>query len=44
MIEDIQAAGVTSLSGIARELNAREIPAAPGKEWTTQQAKRLIRV
>ena len=42
MIEDIQAAGVTSLSGIARELNVREIPTALGKEWTAQQVKRLI--
>ena len=43
MIEDIQAAGVTTLSGIARELNAREVPTAWGKgEWAATQVKRLV--
>jgi DNA invertase Pin-like site-specific DNA recombinase len=42
MIEHIQAAGTLSLSGIARELNAREITTALGKAWTAQQVKRLV--
>jgi DNA invertase Pin-like site-specific DNA recombinase len=41
IIEDIQAAGVTSLAGIARELNAREIRAARGGEWSATQVRRV---
>jgi len=43
MIEDIQAAGIKSLSGIARELNARDVPTAWGKgQWAATQVKRLV--
>lgn len=52
MIEDIQASGTTSLLGIARELNKREVPTAHeyqrevttahGYQWTAGQVKRLL--
>jgi DNA invertase Pin-like site-specific DNA recombinase len=42
MIEDIQATGVTTLLGIAAELNAREVHTARGGAWTATQVKRLM--
>jgi DNA invertase Pin-like site-specific DNA recombinase len=42
MIEKIQADGVTSLRGVARELNARKIKTPRGKEWTPTGVKNLM--
>jgi len=42
MLEDIQASGVTTLLGIATELNARGVPTARGGEWSAVQVKRLL--
>jgi Recombinase len=43
VIADIQAAGVTSLSGIARALQARGIKTPGGKEvWHARQVSRLL--
>jgi hypothetical protein len=44
VIADIHAAGMTSLSGIARALQARGIKTAAGKEvWQARQVSRLLR-
>lgn len=44
VIEDIRAAGVTSLSGIGQELNARGITSARGGPWTASQVRRVVDV
>jgi DNA invertase Pin-like site-specific DNA recombinase len=42
-IEELQAAGVTKLKAIARELNARGIPTARGSgEWSAIQVQRVL--
>ena len=44
VIADIQAAGVTSLSGIARALQARGIKTSAGKDvWHARQVSRLVK-
>jgi DNA invertase Pin-like site-specific DNA recombinase len=43
IIEAIKAAGITSLRGIADELNARGIPAPRGGQWSITQVFRLLR-
>jgi DNA invertase Pin-like site-specific DNA recombinase len=43
IIEDIKASGITTIRGIADELNARRIPAARGGEWSATQVFRLLR-
>jgi hypothetical protein len=43
IIIDIQEAGVVSLSGIARELNRRGIPAQRGGPWQAAQVRRVLR-
>jgi len=42
LIEDIKAAGAVTLREIARELNAREIPAPRHGEWSATQVMRLL--
>ena len=42
MLDDIQASGIETLSGIAEELNTREVTTARGGPWTAQQVKRLL--
>jgi DNA invertase Pin-like site-specific DNA recombinase len=43
IIEELRAAGVTSLRGIAQELTARRIPTARGGDtWTAVQVQRAI--
>jgi DNA invertase Pin-like site-specific DNA recombinase len=41
-IAEIQADGVTSLSGIARRLNEREIPTSRGGIWKATQVARVL--
>lgn len=41
IVEDIKRAGVTSLHGIAREMNARSIAAPRGGAWSATQVARL---
>ena len=41
LIRDIRKADATSLRAIARELNAREVPAARGGTWSAAQVSRL---
>jgi hypothetical protein len=42
-IEEIKAAGITSLGKMAAELTARRVPTARGgSEWTAMQVKRVI--
>ena len=43
IIEAIKASGITSLRGIAEELNARGIPAPRGGQWSITQVFRLLR-
>lgn len=43
VIEDIRRAGITSLKGIARELNAREIRTARGGAWHPSTVRNLLR-
>jgi len=43
IIEDIKASGITTIRGIADELNARRIPAPRGGEWSATQVFRLLR-
>ena len=44
MIRDIQAAGTTSLSGVARELTQRGVPTPRGAgEWQAVQVQRVLR-
>jgi DNA invertase Pin-like site-specific DNA recombinase len=42
VIATIQAEGTTSLSGIARALNARSIPTARGAVWSAVQVQRVL--
>lgn len=42
IVEKIKAGGTTSLSGIAAELNARNIRTARGGEWMPQTVKNLL--
>src|SRR3954453_13858171 len=43
-IREIQASGIASLSGIARELNARGVPTLRGgSEWQAVQVRRVLR-
>jgi hypothetical protein len=41
-IEDIQAAGHTSLNAIAQELGVREIGAPRGGTWSATQVSRVL--
>lgn len=41
-IEDIRARGITTLSGIAAELNARGIGTPNGSTWTATQVSRVL--
>ena len=43
VIEQIRAAGATSLRAIARALNARGVPTARGGEWTAVQVTAILR-
>jgi DNA invertase Pin-like site-specific DNA recombinase len=42
-IDEIRAAGVTSLAGIAEQLNAKGVPAAKGGHWRAAQVWRVVR-
>lgn len=42
VIREIQAAGITTLRGIADALNERRIPTSRGKSWTATQVQRVI--
>ena len=43
LLQELQAAGVTSLNGLARELTARRIPTARGAStWTAVQVRRVF--
>jgi DNA invertase Pin-like site-specific DNA recombinase len=42
ILEDIKAQGITSLIGIAHELNNREVRTARGGEWSATQIKRVL--
>jgi hypothetical protein len=42
IIAGIRAKGVTSLRGIAAELNEREIPTAQGGTWPAVQVQRVL--
>ncbi|MEI7606418.1 MAG: recombinase family protein [Rhodospirillaceae bacterium] len=42
VIDEIRAGGVSSLSGIARELNRMEVPTARSGAWTSVHVSRLI--
>lgn len=42
VIEDIKAAGASSLGAIAAELNSRGIPAARGGRWSPVQVRRVL--
>jgi hypothetical protein len=42
IVKDIQAAGVTSLRGIARALNERGISPPRGHGWQATQVRRLL--
>ncbi|WP_439813836.1 recombinase family protein [Zavarzinia sp. CC-PAN008] len=42
VIEEIRAAGITTLRGVADELNARGIPAARGGTWSSVQVSRVL--
>ena len=42
VLADIQAKGVTTLSGQAEELNRRSIPTARGGEWSAVQVQRVL--
>lgn len=41
-VEDIQASGVTSLAGVASELNARHMRTARGGKWHASSVKNLL--
>lgn len=43
IIEDIKASGITTVRGIAGELNRRGIPTMRGKHWSATQVFRVIR-
>lgn len=42
VFKEIQSAGTTSYSGIARALNAREIKGGNGGQWTPTSVKRTL--
>jgi len=42
VIQSIQAAGVTTLKGLASELNTRSIPAPRGGSWSAVQVSRIL--
>lgn len=43
LIAELQASGVTTLHGIAAELNRRGIPTAAGRgEWSGKQVRRVL--
>jgi hypothetical protein len=43
IVKDIQAAGITSLSGIAEALNKRRLPTPRGRgHWHATQVRRLL--
>tara|TARA_Y100001947_G_C10298787_1_gene286188 strand:+ start:375 stop:1058 length:684 start_codon:yes stop_codon:yes gene_type:complete len=42
IIQEIQDAGTTSLGGIAKALNERDIPTARGRKWQAVQVKRIL--
>ena len=42
LIAEIRADGITSLSGIARELNARGVAGANGGMWTAQSISNVV--
>jgi hypothetical protein len=42
IIRDIQAAGHTSLNGIAGQLNARQVAAANGGQWRQVQVRQIL--
>jgi DNA invertase Pin-like site-specific DNA recombinase len=42
-ISALQAAGVTSLQGIANALNERKIPTARGRQWSPTQVMRVLK-
>jgi DNA invertase Pin-like site-specific DNA recombinase len=43
VIEDIRAAGAISLSDLAKELNARDISAPRGGQWSAAQVRLLVK-
>lgn len=43
VIENIKASGITTVRGIADELNRRRIPATRGGQWSATQVFRLLR-
>jgi hypothetical protein len=44
VIAEVRAAGITSLKGIAKALNARRVPTAWGKShWHAMQVSRVLR-
>ncbi len=42
IVGDIRAAGVDTTSGLARELNVRDIDAPRGGQWGATQVRRLL--
>jgi hypothetical protein len=42
-IAELQANGITSLRGIAKELNRRGVPTAFGHHWRAQQVREVLR-
>lgn len=42
IIKNIQGSGITTLSGIAKELNGRKVKTTHGYQWTAGQVKRLL--
>lgn len=42
-IQTLARAGITTPAAIARELNAKQIPTAAGKQWVSTQVTRLIK-
>jgi len=42
VINDIRAAGITTYSGIARELNAREIRTRTGRQWHPMTVRNVL--
>jgi hypothetical protein len=44
VITEIVSAGVTTLNGIARELNVRAIPTTNGNTWSAKQVSRVLKL
>jgi len=42
VVEEIRAAGATSLRGVARELNRRGVPTSRGRRWSAQAVRRVL--